>query len=97
MLRRTFTFTAAAAALSVALAAASGPAAAQNKKLSIGLPGIPPIFSVTLVYVAEKQGFFKKHGVDVEVRPLDNGTAAALMYQRRFDWGSACGAIVGFR
>jgi NitT/TauT family transport system substrate-binding protein len=77
MLRRTFTFTAAAAVLSLALAATSGPAAAQNKKLTIGLPGIPPIFSVTLVYVAEKQGFFKKHGVDVEIRPLDNGTAAA--------------------
>jgi NitT/TauT family transport system substrate-binding protein len=77
MLRRTFTFTAAATVLSLALAATSGPAAAQNKKLTIGLPGIPPIFSVTLVYVAEKQGFFKKHGVDVEIRPLDNGTAAA--------------------
>jgi NitT/TauT family transport system substrate-binding protein len=77
MLRRTFTLTAGAAVLSLALATASGPAAAQDKKLTIGLPGIPPIFSVTLVYVAQKQGFFKKHGVDVEIRPLDNGTAAA--------------------
>jgi NitT/TauT family transport system substrate-binding protein len=56
---------------------AGGPAAAQGKKLTIGLPGIPPIFSVTIVHVAEKQGFFKKHGVDVEIRPMDNGTAAA--------------------
>ena len=53
------------------------PAAAQGKKLIIALPGIPPIFSVTLAYVAEKQGFFKKHGVNVEIRPFDNGTAAA--------------------
>ena len=74
MLRRTFTLTGAAAVLAAALAA---PAAAQTKKLAIGLPGIPPIFSVTLVHVAEKQGFFKKHGVDVDIRPLDNGTAAA--------------------
>jgi len=74
MLRRTLTLTGAAAVLAAALAA---PAAAQTKKLAIGLPGIPPIFSVTLVYVAEKQGFFKKHGVDVDIRPLDNGTAAA--------------------
>jgi len=74
MLRRTFTLTAAATVLAAAIAA---PASAQNKKLTIGLPGIPPIFSVTLVHVAEKQGFFKKHGVDVDVRPLDNGTAAA--------------------
>ena len=74
MLRRTLTLTGAAAVLAAALAA---PAAAQTKKLAIGLPGIPPIFSVTLVHVAEKQGFFKKHGVDVDIRPLDNGTAAA--------------------
>jgi len=74
MLRRTFTLTGAAAVLAAALAAS---AAAQTKKLAIGLPGIPPIFSVTLVHVAEKQGFFKKHGVDVDIRPLDNGTAAA--------------------
>jgi NitT/TauT family transport system substrate-binding protein len=32
---------------------------------------------VTIAHVAEKQGFFKKHGVDVEIRPFDNGTAAA--------------------
>jgi NitT/TauT family transport system substrate-binding protein len=74
MLRRTFTLTAAAAVLAAAL---TGPAAAQNKKLTIGLPGIPPIFSVMIVHVAEKQGFFNKHGVDVNIRPLDNGTAAA--------------------
>ena len=41
------------------------------------MPGIPPIFSVTIAYVAEKQGFFKKHGANVEIRPFDNGTAAA--------------------
>src|SRR3974377_2505685 len=74
MLRRTFPWRGAAAVLAAALAAR---AAAQTKNLAIGLPGIPPIFSVTLVYVAEKQGFFKKHGVDVDIRPLDNGTAAA--------------------
>ncbi|HZT26273.1 MAG TPA: ABC transporter substrate-binding protein [Pseudolabrys sp.] len=64
------------AALLAALAAADA-AAAQDKKLTIGLPGIPPIFSVTIAHVAEKEGFFKKHGVDVVVRPMDNGTAAA--------------------
>ncbi len=74
MLRRTFSLTAAAAVLAAAL---TGPAAAQNKKLTIGLPGIPPIFSVMIVHVAEKQGFFNKHGVGVDIRPLDNGTAAA--------------------
>jgi NitT/TauT family transport system substrate-binding protein len=60
-----------------ALLAGATPAAAQGKKLVIALPGIPPIFSVTIAYVAEKQGFFKKHGANVEIRPFDNGTAAA--------------------
>ncbi len=60
-----------------ALLAGATPAAAQGKKLVIALPGIPPIFSVAIAYVAEKQGFFKKHGANVEIRPFDNGTAAA--------------------
>ncbi|HXD45717.1 MAG TPA: ABC transporter substrate-binding protein [Pseudolabrys sp.] len=76
MLRRTFTLTAGAVLVAAALGAAS-PALAQGKKLTIGLPGIPPIFSVTIAHVAEKQGFFKKHGVEVDIRAMDNGTAAA--------------------
>jgi NitT/TauT family transport system substrate-binding protein len=63
-----------------ALLAAAGmavPAHAQGQKLTLAMPGIPPIFSVTINYVAQKEGFFKKHGVDVELRPFDNGTAAA--------------------
>src|SRR5437016_14303094 len=55
----------------------AGPAFAQNKKMIGAAPGIPPIFAAVQLYVAEKEGFFKKHGVDVEVRPFDTGTAAA--------------------
>jgi NitT/TauT family transport system substrate-binding protein len=66
----------AGAALAAALAA-GGPAAAEGKKIVVAIPGIPPIYSVTIAFVAEKQGFFKKHGVDVEIKPFDNGTAAA--------------------
>ena len=66
------------AALAAALMAGGGaPASAQGKKIVIALPGIPPIFSVTIAYVAEAQGLFKKHGANVEIRPFDNGTAAA--------------------
>lgn len=75
MMRRSF-ITVAGAAL-MALALASGPAAAQGKKIVLAIPGVPPIYSVTIAYVAQKEGFFKKHGVDVEIRPFDNGTAAA--------------------
>lgn len=75
MSRRVFSLVACAAL--AAMLIGPHPATAQGKKLTIGLPGIPPIFSVTIAHVAEKQGFFKKHGVDVEIRPMDNGTAAA--------------------
>ena len=57
-------------------AIAAGPAAAQ-KKMVIAAPGIPPIYASVILYVAEKEGLFKKHGVDVEVRPFETGTAAA--------------------
>src|SRR4051812_36277205 len=67
----------AASALCAAIAGLVGPAAAQGKKLILAVPGIPPIFASVQPYVAEKEGFFKKHGVDVELRPFDTGTAAA--------------------
>jgi len=65
------------ACLAVIVAVFSGPAAAQDKKIVVAAPGIPPIYASVILYVAEKQGFFKKHGVNVEIRPFDTGTAAA--------------------
>ena len=53
------------------------PAAAAEHKLVLGTPGIPPIFAATLPIVAEKMGFFKKYGADVEVKPMESGTTAA--------------------
>jgi ABC-type nitrate/sulfonate/bicarbonate transport system substrate-binding protein len=62
----------------LAALAVAGPAAAQDsKKVVIGMPGIPPIFTTVQPLVAEKQGLFKKYGANVELRPFDNGTAAA--------------------
>ena len=61
----------------LAALATTAPALAQGKKIVIATPGIPPIYSVTIAFVAEKQGFFKKYGADVAIRPFDNGTAAA--------------------
>src|SRR6516164_2087650 len=69
--------TIALAAGAILLAASLTAAVAQGKKIVVAIPGVPPIYSVTIAFVAEKQGFFKKHGVDVEIRPFDNGTAAA--------------------
>ena len=76
MIRRSFNLMAGGAVLA-ALLIGAGPASAQDKKVVIATPGIPPIFSVMIALVAEKQGFFKKHGANVEIRPFDNGTAAA--------------------
>ena len=75
MIRRTFALVAGGVLLA-ALLAGIAPAAAQEK-IVVAIPGVPPIYSVTIAFVAEKLGFFKKHGVDVEIRPFDNGTAAA--------------------
>src|SRR5262245_65755630 len=75
MIRRTIALV--GGVLLAASLAGVAPAAAQGKKIVVAIPGIPPIYSVTIAFVAEKQGFFKKHGVDVEIRPFDNGTAAA--------------------
>jgi NitT/TauT family transport system substrate-binding protein len=66
----------AAAALAVAAGGFAAPAAAQQK-LTIGLPGIPPVFVTTQPYVAQQEGIFKKYGLDVELRPFDSGAAAA--------------------
>ncbi len=63
-------------ALCAALAA-PGPAAADTKKMVIAAPGIPPIFASVILYVADKEGFFKKYGVNAEIRPFDSGTAAS--------------------
>ncbi len=76
MLRRTVILMAGSALLAASLLGAA-PASAQSKKIVLAIPGIPPIYSVTIAYVAQKEGFFKKHGADVEIKPFDNGTAAA--------------------
>jgi len=76
MIRRCFISAIGGAMLAATFVGAS-PALAQGKKVILATPGIPPIFSAIIAFVAEKQGFFKKHGADVEVRPFDNGTAAA--------------------
>lgn len=65
------------AGAALALGAMAAPAAAQGKKMVIAAPGIPPIYASVVLYVAEKEGLFKKHGVDMEVRPFETGTAAA--------------------
>lgn len=60
-----------------ALALMLFPALGAAQKLTFGVPGIPPVFGGTIAYVAEKEGMFKKHGVDVTVRAFETGAAAS--------------------
>ncbi len=46
-------------------------------KLSIALPGVPPVFSTAFIYTAKGAGFYKKYGLDVRLRPFNSGVAAA--------------------
>jgi len=52
-------------------------AAPEPQHLSLAVPGIPPVFSGLFAIVAREEGFFKKQGLDVEVRTFDSGAAAA--------------------
>ena len=64
-------------AAAIAAATIAGPASAEAPKIVLAPPGVPPIFGSIIVFVAQDQGFFKKYGADVELRPFDNGTAAS--------------------
>jgi ABC-type nitrate/sulfonate/bicarbonate transport system substrate-binding protein len=52
-------------------------AQSPQRRIVIAPPGIPPVFASVILYVAEKQGFYKKYGADVELRPFETGTTAA--------------------
>lgn len=54
-----------------------GLTAVAADKLSIAVPGVPPVFSTVMIYTAKHGGFYKKHGLDVTIRPFRSGVAAA--------------------
>ena len=62
--------------LFAALAGAK-PAVAQDRPITLAIPGIPPVFGGMIALVAEKEGFFRKHGVNVEVKAFETGAAAS--------------------
>ena len=65
-------------AMCVALILAGLPAlCAAQPKLTFGVPGVPAIFADTIAFVADKEGFFKKRGVDVTVRQFETGAASS--------------------
>jgi NitT/TauT family transport system substrate-binding protein len=42
----------------------------------LGSPGIPPVISGLLPYIAQKQGFYQKYGVNVTIKSFQTGTDA---------------------
>jgi ABC-type nitrate/sulfonate/bicarbonate transport system substrate-binding protein len=51
--------------------------AGEAEKVSFALPAVPPVFGGVVALVAKEEGFFKKRGLDVDVRAFDSGAAAA--------------------
>ncbi len=54
---------------------ASGAQAAD--KISMALPGVPPVFSTLMTFTAKGAGFYKKYNLDVKLRPFNSGVGAA--------------------
>jgi ABC-type nitrate/sulfonate/bicarbonate transport system substrate-binding protein len=63
--------------IAMSVFAAGNQASAQDKKFVIAAPGIPPVFASAILYVADKEGFFKKYGANVEIRPFETGATAS--------------------
>jgi NitT/TauT family transport system substrate-binding protein len=74
---------ASAAAISAAGIAACGSSgggggspAASVPTITLGSPGIPPVISGLLPYIAQKEGFYQKYGVNVVIKNFSTGTDA---------------------
>ena len=73
---------AAVAALGVSAAAATAaPTAKQLTTITLGVPGIPPVFLGVMPYTALQQGYYKKYGLDVQIKGFTSGTDAVKAVQ----------------
>ena len=57
-------------------AGGSGGGPAPAAAITLGSPGIPPVISGLLPYIAQKQGFYQKYGVNVTIKSFSTGTDA---------------------
>jgi NitT/TauT family transport system substrate-binding protein len=71
MIKKVILTTIAAAAFTAAGAASAA------EKITLALPGVPPVFLNSISLVAQEAGLFKKYGVDVTLKPMNSGAAAA--------------------
>lgn len=73
---------AAVAALGVsATAATAAPRAQKLTTITLGVPGIPPVFLGVMPYTALQQGYYKKYGLDVQIKGFTSGTDAVKAVQ----------------
>ncbi len=78
-MRRLRQFALAAAVTALGAAAVTGCSSASSPpagggKLTIGVPGIPPVFVNLMFYVAQDKGYFASRGLHVRIRALSTGT-----------------------
>lgn len=67
--------------LSAAVAASAAPAARSAGSITLGVPGIPPVFLGVRPYVALQKGFYAKYGVTVNIKQFTTGTDALRAVQ----------------
>jgi len=67
----------AVSAMAAIVLAGWGGYASAAEKMTVGIPGIPPVFGGVIFSVAKDAGIFAKYGLDVDVKPMDSGAAAA--------------------
>jgi NitT/TauT family transport system substrate-binding protein len=71
---------AALALLATAAAGSAAPTSARSARdagsITLGLPGIPPVFLGVRPYVASQKGFYSKYGVNVTLKTFTTGTDA---------------------
>jgi NitT/TauT family transport system substrate-binding protein len=60
----------------VATAAPKAHAASKLTPITLGVPGIPPVFLGVMPYTALQQGYYKKYGLDVQIKGFTSGTDA---------------------
>jgi NitT/TauT family transport system substrate-binding protein len=64
-----------------ATAATAAPKAHKLTTITLGVPGIPPVFLGVMPYTALEQGYYKKYGVDVQIKGFTSGTDAVKAVQ----------------
>jgi NitT/TauT family transport system substrate-binding protein len=60
----------------VAGAAPGHHGAARDNTIVLGVPGVPPVFLGVMPYTALEQGYYRKYGVNVQIKGFTTGTDA---------------------